>query len=128
MIKARQTFEQMESFVDRWTYFVHHAVIEPAVVGRDGQGEPLMPDPSPVPMTPPRRTACRQLPQRMTIHSDGRVALCDQDWLTSAAVGHVGQTPLPELWHRLLEVYQAHRRGRFDVNPLCAACHAWHRP
>ena len=72
--------------------------------------------------------ACRQLANRMTIHSDGRVALCDQDWLGRACVGDANTTPLAELWSATRTMRLAHDQGRWDESELCRGCHEWHRP
>ena len=87
-----------------------------------------MPEQSPVPMAPPRRRACRQLGQRMSIHSDGRVALCDQDWLSRAALGDARTTPLLEVWQSAHAAAAVHAAGRFEELSLCAGCSEWHRP
>lgn len=128
LVKTAETLADMEPFFDRWMHFAGHAVIEPATTGRGGDGAGLMPELSPVRMSPPRRVACRQLRGRMTILSDGRVALCDQDWLGDGAVGNVGEASLLELWRRLVEVRRAHERGEWDKLRMCAGCHEWHRP
>ncbi|MFA9477022.1 SPASM domain-containing protein [Phycisphaerales bacterium AB-hyl4] len=123
MVKTAETLPDMESFFDRWMMVEGHAIIEPA---QSGCG--LMPEQSPVVMTPPRREACRQLGGRMTILSDGRVALCDQDWQGQAAVGEAQTTPLLELWRRLAEPAEQHAAGRFEVLDPCSRCREWHRP
>lgn len=123
LIKTSQTLKDMESFFDRWVMAVGHAVIEPS---RAGCG--LMPQLSPVPMAPPRRRPCRQLAQRMTILSDGQVALCDQDWLAQAPLGDAHTQPLIDIWRRVRQPLESHLAGRFDEPALCAACSEWHRP
>ncbi len=123
LVKTRQTLGDLETFFDRWVHFAGHAVIEPASTGCG-----LMPELSPVRMAPPKRLPCRQLQQRMTIHSDGRVALCDQDWLGRGSVGDARSTPLTEIWRAMRTVRDQHDGGRWDEQPLCAACHEWHRP
>ena len=123
LVKIRETLKDMESFFDRWMTATGHAVIEPA---QSGCG--LMPELSPVPMAPPRRRACRQLGWRMTILSDGGVALCDQDWQGNASLGQAGVEPIVEIWQRVAGAVSAHAAGRFDEPALCAGCSEWHRP
>ncbi|MCX5662798.1 MAG: SPASM domain-containing protein [Planctomycetota bacterium] len=123
MVKTADTLPDMETFFDKWTHLMGLAVIEPATSGCG-----LMPDQSPVAMAPPRRTPCRQLGERMTIHSDGRVARCDQDWLGRAAAGDARTTPLAEIWQSMNELRSAHREGRWESLPLCGGCREWHRP
>jgi len=128
LVKTAETLEQMEMFFDRWLHFVQHAVIEPAQPGRSVTGDDLMPRQSPVEMAPPKRVTCRQLRQRMTILSDGRVARCDQDWQGEAGVGDLSQMDINELWQRIGEVRSLHDDGRWDAEPMCAGCGEWHRP
>ncbi|MCC7204807.1 MAG: SPASM domain-containing protein [Phycisphaeraceae bacterium] len=128
LVKTAATLEDMEMFFDRWTHYCGHAVIEPATPGRGVRGD-LMADQSPVRMAPPKRCACRQLAGRMTILSDGRVALCDQDWTGEGAIGRM--TPdgsLAEIWSRARQARRLHEEGRWDELPLCGGCGQWHRP
>ncbi len=123
LIKTSRTLADMESFFERWVRAEGAAVIEPA---RPGCG--LMPVLSPVPMAPPRRVACRQLGARMSILSDGVVALCDQDWLGRAPLGDAKASSLAEIWKRAGELADLHRAGRAGEVGLCGGCSEWHRP
>lgn len=123
MVKTRETLADMETFFDKWMVYLGHAVIEPA---RCGCG--LMPDQSPAVMAPPRRRPCRQLGGRMTILSDGMVALCDQDWMGRGALGDAKIEPLADIWRRAQDVRRAHEEGRFAELTLCGSCTEWHRP
>ena len=123
LIKTADTLRDMETFFDRWMHLSWHAVIAPAQTGCG-----LMPELSPVRMAPPMRRACRQLSRRMTIHSDGRVAQCDQDWLGRATAGDAATQPLAEIWQSMHAVREQHANGKWDNNSLCAQCDEWHRP
>ena len=123
MVKTNQTLDDMESFFDRWVHFAGSAVIEPATTGCG-----LMPAFSPLAMAPPRRVGCRQIERRMTIHSDGRVAQCDQDWLGRAPGGDAAVTPLAEIWQLMSGLRREHRHGRGEQLALCSSCDEWHRP
>lgn len=123
LVKTAETLKDMESFFDRWMMVEGQAVIEPA---QSGCG--LMPDQSPMVMAPPKRIACRQLGGRMTILSDGRVALCDQDWQGRGALGDTHTETLIDIWQRVREPTAKHAQGCFDSLPQCAACVEWHRP
>ncbi len=124
MIKAADTLADMESFFDKWVHFLGHAVIEPATTGCG-----LMPDLALHNLAPPKRFACRQLLGRMRVHSDGSVALCDQDWLSRGSVGNVNQgLTLTQAWSELGKVYAEHEQGRWNEHALCKACREWHRP
>jgi spiro-SPASM protein len=124
LVKTEQTVADLEGFFTRWTRaFACQPVLTPATTGCG-----KMPAMSPVPMTPPHRRPCRQLGQRMTILADGRVALCDQDWLGEAALGDARRDRLFDAWQQARPVYQAHQEARYDELPLCSACGEWHRP
>lgn len=123
MIKTHETLADMESFYDRWVHLLGHAVIEGAKTGCG-----LMPTMSPVSMAPPRRRPCRQLTARMTIHSDGRVARCDQDWLGRAPAGDTTALPLTEIWAGMAPIRLAHAEGKTQEMELCGGCSEWHRP
>jgi hypothetical protein len=122
LVKTHDTFADMETFFDRWMVYTGAAVIAPAQAGCG-----LMPAQSPVNMAPPRRKACRQIAKRLTILSDGRVALCDQDWLGQASPGEVGQASLIDLQTKLLALRQVHEQGRWHELALCPRCDEWHR-
>lgn len=123
LIKTADTLKDMETFFERWMTFAGQAVIEPATTGCG-----LMPNFAPIDMAPPRRRPCRQLHHRLTIHADGRVPRCDQDWLAQAACGDATQTSIDELWHSQQPVRDAHEQGDFDQLELCSGCSEWHRP
>lgn len=123
MVKTADTLADLEGFWNRWMHYAGHAVLEPATCGAG-----LMPDLSPVPMAPPRRAPCRQLGQRMTILSDGRVALCDQDWQGAAALGDAMREPLDAIWRRVAPAVALHQARQWDDLPLCSRCGEWHRP
>lgn len=123
MVKTAETLPDLERFFDRWMVFLGHAVIEPAQCGCG-----LMPAQSPVPMAPPRRQACRQISRRITILSDGKISLCDQDWLGRAPLGDARTQPLIDVWQRAQEIAEQHAAGRFTELTLCGSCTEWHRP
>jgi hypothetical protein len=126
LVKTHDTLADMELFFDRWTHYASHAVIEPAQPGRGADGRDLAPLSGPVPMQPPRRGPCRQIETRMTIHSDGQVAGCDQDWLGGASAGDAGD--LATAWRALMRRRALHIAGRHEELALCGSCHEWHRP
>jgi hypothetical protein len=126
-LKTVETLPEMETFFDRWVHFTGHAVLDPPCTGQGPNG-PIMPVLGPVPMAPPKRRPCRQLGLRMTIHSDGRVARCDQDWLGVGAAGVAGDTDIAGLWHSLDPLRALHAAERWDQLGICAACPEWHRP
>ncbi len=88
----------------------------------------VMPALGPVSMAPPLRRGCRQLSQRMTIHSDGVVARCDQDWHGHAPAGDVKLQTVADVWQNMRALREAHQAGRFDELSICTGCEQWHRP
>ncbi len=127
LVKTRQTLGDMESFFDRWTHYLGHAVIEPAACGR-GDGVDLSPAASPVCMAPPRRSACRQVERRMTVLSDGVVARCDQDWVGVGCAGDAKVATLAEIWSSMNALRDTHRQGQWGDDAVCGGCVEWHRP
>ncbi len=123
MVKTADTLAEMESFFDKWTHYLGQALIEPAC---DGCG--LMPPTSPVPMQPPDRQACRQITRRMSILSDGSVALCDQDWLGRSVIGDTKLQTLMDIWRSSRDVALAHAQERWSELTICGGCVEWHRP
>jgi radical SAM protein with 4Fe4S-binding SPASM domain len=103
-------------------HFAGHAMIDSPTTGCG-----LMPALAVVPMAPPRRVPCRQLTRRMTVLSDGQVALCDQDWLSRSPAGSVRDQSLADLWRAQQQPRDAHRDEQWDDVELCAGCDAWHR-
>ncbi|HNQ24148.1 MAG TPA: SPASM domain-containing protein [Phycisphaerae bacterium] len=125
LTKARQNVEEIDTFHDeclrRWgavqiTGASHHAR--------------QTPDHRVINMAPAARTTCRRLRRRCLVLADGRVTLCDQDLRGLYTIGSLREQTLAELWHSpaFQQVRDAHRRGQFAPNPLCAACEEWQRP
>ncbi len=123
MVKTAQTLPELESFFDKWTHYMGHALIEPAC-----EGCGLMPAMSPVPMQPPGRTGCLQVARRMSILSDGMVAQCDQDWLGRAPMGDTRTMTLVEIWRSSESLAKAHDEQRWNELTICGGCVEWHRP
>ncbi len=121
MIKTQDNVEELESFFDRWMFFCGQALVNAPTTGGG-----LMEDQAVLNMAPPRRFACRQLALRMSVLSNGTVARCDQDWLGRAAVGHVNDTNVVDLWSQLQSIAQQHEVGQYE--DICTNCREWHRP
>lgn len=122
MVKTAENVHELEPFFDRWMHFCGHAWIE-----APSSGCGLMTDASVLDMSPPRRVACRQLHRRMTIHSDGRAALCDQDWRGDATI--IGEaTTLADAWRAISDVRLVHAAGDYEPTAMCGSCRQWHRP
>lgn len=123
LVKTKATLADMETFFDRWTHVAGQAVIEPATTGAE-----LMPLLAPLDMAPPRRRPCAQLDRRLTVQSDGRAALCDQDWLGRAPIGDANAAPLADIWLSMTGPRDLHRAGRWNEIEVCSRCTEWHRP
>ena len=124
MVKCRDVIDEMESFFDKCMVFCGHAVIEPATTGCG-----LMPDHAPLSMAPPQRFPCRQLYRRLTIHSNGMVAQCDQDWLSRGVSTDLNQSSVADAWEALDKLRRSHEAADYGtVSSLCGDCREWHRP
>ncbi|MHC4993719.1 MAG: radical SAM protein [Planctomycetota bacterium] len=121
LAKTAANVAELEDFFDRWTYFAGHAVIESPPTGC-GATEDL----SVMPMAPPVREPCRQLRRRVTVHADGAVAMCDQDWRGRGRLG--AGADLRDAWQNACDTYARHEAGDFDACEPCAGCSEWHRP
>lgn len=105
--RRAETYDDLESFYDRWQHRLGHAVIEappPFPADADHPADTLMP------AGRPAKVDRRALMERMTILSDGSVPLTELDITGSSTVGNVHDAPLPALWTDLL----ARRRGLGD--------------
>ncbi len=125
MTKVPETIDQVEPFFDRWTHFLGHAVIRYPAYGCG-----LMPSLGGTEMHPPKRFGCRQLPKRMTVLSDGVVALCDQDWQGEGqgSGGDLIASSLLEVWQGMAGVRDMHSLKLWEEMSLCGKCKEWHRP
>jgi hypothetical protein len=123
MVKTVDTLPELESFYDKWTHYMGHALIQPAC-----EGCGLMPTASPVPMEPPGRRGCLQITRRMSILSDGTAALCDQDWQGRSPVGDTRTQSLIDIWRNSETFAKAHDELRWGELTICGGCVEWHRP
>jgi radical SAM protein with 4Fe4S-binding SPASM domain len=124
-VKARENVHELDAFFDGWTRRVGAV----SIVGFSHYAGQLE-DRSVIDMRPPVRTACRRVRSRCLVLADGRVALCDQDFRGTHAVGRIGDSTLSEIWRsaEFERVRSAHVAGRFGERPICATCAEWHRP
>ncbi|MEM6458162.1 MAG: SPASM domain-containing protein [Planctomycetota bacterium] len=134
LVKTSATLGDLETFFERWMQVVGHAVIErPLTLGR--AEDALMPDLSPVPMDPPPRKPRKPrnspslddpllVKRRLTVLSDGTVALCGQDALGRAALGNVRDRPLAELWAGVPDL-DLPAMGGPARGVTCRRCYEW---
>jgi len=123
MVKTIDNVAELDDFFNRWTYYCGHALVEPATTGCGAA-----PDRAVLDMSPPRRRPCRQIGRRMTVRSDGRLALCDQDWRAEGVNDAHNPGDVVERWAAVVEKRKLHEAGRFDELAPCARCRQWHRP
>jgi radical SAM protein with 4Fe4S-binding SPASM domain len=122
--KCHQNFGEMEPWYDQWLKAVESAVIRGP---SDCAGQ--IPDLAMADMSPARRRPCGRISSRVTILSDGRIVSCDEDVTGRQALGRLGESSLAEIWQKRFEALRNdHRKGRWDLHPLCGRCREWHRP
>jgi len=117
--KCKQNLSEMEAWYDQWLRAVGCAVItgptEASVAVAD--------------MSPPKRRACVRLSSRMTILSDGSIAMCEQDVLGKHVIGNIANDSMTEAWQRKMTPIRVdHAKGQWSKYSLCSACTEWHRP
>lgn len=100
--RRRETYEDIDSFYDRWMAVLGCAVIEgpPPFDDRDDDLATAM---------APERVMWHELNRRMLILSDGAVPLRELDLNGSTSVGTVLDLPLADIWTRLLHNRKALR-------------------
>ncbi len=97
MTKTTENVEELETFVDRWTYYAGHALVTGPSTGRGA-----MPDQSVMAMPLPARYVALRDTTAMTVLSNGRVAPAD-DWLGHDAIGDLCVEPVAEVWARQVD-------------------------
>jgi hypothetical protein len=125
MAKTRATIGEMEQFFDHWIAKTGSVYLAgPSHYARQWA------DLSVMSMAPPARATCHRIFFRTMILADGRVCVCDQDFLGKHAIGSLAESSLSALWTgpAMTAVRRSHREGRFDGMPLCPACEEWNRP
>ncbi len=125
LIKCTHTLDELEPFVDGW-------IRRQGCVTVTGYSTyaGAMPDVRVMDMSPPVRTACRQLRGRCTVLADGQILACDQDFLAARPIGSLHDATLAALWAgpAMQALRAAHDSGQFQADALCARCSEWHRP
>ena len=121
MIKANETLNDLEPFVDMWQQRLGTLVV--TGYSHCAMQRPLR---TVTNMAPPLRAPCRRVFSRALILADGRMTTCDQDFAGKQTVGRVDETPVRELWrHDDLAGIRANDHPKM---PLCPKCDEWHRP
>lgn len=74
------------------------------------------------PRTP--KTACPLVLYMLTINSNGKVSICNDDWAMWHDIGDVNAESLTEIWQgeKLRDFRLMHLEGRRHENPACATC------
>jgi len=125
MTKCRDNLAQMGDFFDHWLLEADWA----AIVGPSTYAGRRA-DLSVMPMTPPKRTACRRIFSRLTVLADGTVPRCEEDFRAEAPLGNAFEESIGSIWHGsgIEALRRAHRQGSVGEDSLCAACQEWFRP
>jgi hypothetical protein len=97
--RCSTTYEDIDTFFDRWQHLLGTAVIEPPPPFEPTAGFPA--DTLSAAVTPARVVA-RERRRRMTIHCDGAVPVSELDLHAARSVGTIASAPLIDLWPRLL--------------------------
>ena len=122
--KCQQNFGEMEPWYDQWL-----KAVESAVIRGPSHCAGQIPDVAMADMSPARRRPCGRISSRVTILSDGRVVSCDEDVTGRQVMGRLGESTLGEIWRKRFEALRDdHRKGKWDLHPLCGPCREWHRP
>ncbi len=123
--KSRDNLHELDEFHDGWIRKIGAVTIN-GYNHRAGQLE----DRAVMSMAFSPRLACRRIRSRCVILADGRVALCDQDFVGVCTVGDLNRQSLREVWQgeTFEKVRADHRDHRFHTTRLCASCDEWHRP
>jgi hypothetical protein len=74
-----------------------------------------------------RRPPCIDPFHNLVVNFDGKVSLCSLDWNAAVPLGHVGTHSVTDVWHggAATAVRQAHLKGNFTQNAMCANCQEW---
>jgi len=123
-VKLEQNLAEMESWYDQWLRVIGSAnIIGPS----DCAGQ--IPFAGVADMSPPRRTPCARLGNRMTILSDGSIVACEQDVMGKMLMGNAATDRLSDVWlQRFSDLRTDHASGEWKKHSLCVACKEWHRP
>lgn len=75
----------------------------------------------------PQRPPCIDPFHNLVVNWDGKVSLCSLDWNNSVPLGDVAKQDVLAVWHGepVTAVRQAHLKGNFKHNSMCANCQEW---
>jgi radical SAM protein with 4Fe4S-binding SPASM domain len=144
MLEMPQTIPEVKPFFERWQgiadivsiggFSTRLGTVHGTAAGRDLRGTAAGHDLIQLGATSePERpaSACCALPfSQMNIWSDGKAALCGDDWNAEFVVGDLNTQTLDEIWHgpKLTEVRRKHIAGAGHDISLCRKCTYWRRP
>ena len=96
LARSQDTHCDMQSFFDRWVYFLNAAVVEPPPVDD--------PEDHIIKLPIPQAARNRRDREVMLVLSDGSVPLEPDDRLGKNIIGNINNTSISELWHHLQEL------------------------
>lgn len=109
LLRCRATYEDIESFFDRWVNALGCAVIEgaPAALRHEGERTDSLPlaweSSSLASAAPPAKVVRRELLRRMMIRVDGAAPISEVNAWSSPVAGNVFEQPLHDVWRELVE-------------------------
>jgi radical SAM protein with 4Fe4S-binding SPASM domain len=71
-----------------------------------------------------KKLACPLVLYMLTVNSNGKVSICNDDWMQAHNIGDVNKESLVDIWNgaRLREFRLMHMEGRKHENVSCATC------
>ncbi len=123
MVKLAENENEMEAFFDRW----YAQGCWPVIRGYNDYAGQLA-QRNPLPMALSERIPCRKLEDELTILSDGRAAVCGQDFDGKESVGSVAERSVKEIWNsdRMWGLRRSHQAGDYEGFRLCEKCVDWY--
>ncbi|MEE2681033.1 MAG: 6-hydroxymethylpterin diphosphokinase MptE-like protein [Planctomycetota bacterium] len=109
------TFEDIESFYERWQGILGTALIDPEHIGigrRESAQEVL------ASVENPERTQIAECFRRMTVYSDGSVPFAEQDLDAHSIAGNVDVEGIMKLWRRVVGARRRALREHGPRSPL----------
>jgi radical SAM protein with 4Fe4S-binding SPASM domain len=118
MVAYQEIAYQQKAFVNRWAQRANGVMVS-------HYRHP--PSSKRWPNIPKVRKPCNLLWNQLTISSDGRIALCCEDFNVDHSPGHVKDDTLENIWQGeyWTHVRGLHQSGDYDAHPMCAVCDTW---
>ena len=121
-VETERTRPFLEEFIRFWRPRVERVRI---FVEHSRNGEFGSIDLPPLP-SPGRRLPCRKVMRDTVVYWDGRIALCNHDWLRREPIGSLDGATLSEIWQgeRYRRIRDMHTSGEVS-DSSCRQCDHW---